>query len=278
MSQNDPEEAVRAGGVRGLTAEFLKCLRFYSRLPVPEPAWERDPHGPPDFVTTPRAVPVAGAVIGLCGAAVLGAAHLLGFGPFLTAALTIASLTLATGAFHEDGLADTADGLGGGTTPERRLAIMKDSRIGAFGGAALVLAYALRIAGLAELIARLGPLGGAAAVVLVAALSRSAGLILMALLPPARMTGSSYTAGRPERGAVAVAWAICAALGAAAALAGALPWLGIVLSFVLAAGIARAMAKLAWRLIGGQTGDVGGAVQQLTEVAAYLGLLIAARP
>ena len=75
-----------------------------------------------------------------------------------------------------------------------------------------------------------------------------------------------------------MAWAICAALGAATALTGALPWLGIVLSFVLAVGVARAVAKLAWRLIGGQTGDVGGAVQQLAEVAAYLGLLIAARP
>jgi adenosylcobinamide-GDP ribazoletransferase len=283
MSRNDPEERpARADGERalvlGLLADLLKCLRFYSRLPVPVPAWERDPHGPPDFSTMPRAVPVAGAIIGLCGAAVLGLSHLLSLGALVTAALAIASLTLVTGAFHEDGLADAADGLGGGSTPERRLEIMKDSRIGSYGGAALVLAYALRIAALAELIARLGPSGAGAAVVLAAALSRTAGLLLMTLLPPARMAGSSYAVGRPDGGVVAVAWAICAALGLAAALVSSLPFLGVVLAFLLAAGIALAMTKLSARLIGGHTGDIGGAVQQLAEVAATLGLLIAARP
>ena len=275
------------GGPRGTTfaegawaylADVLKCLRFYSRLPVPEPAWEADPHGTPDFATMPRVVPVAGAVIGLCGAAVLGAAHLLGLGVFLTAALTIASLTLVTGAFHEDGLADAADGLFGGSTPDRRLEIMRDSRIGSYGGAALILAYVLRVAALAELIARTGPLGAGTAVVLAAALSRSAGLILMTLLPPARMAGSSYAVGRPDGGVVAQAWVICAALGFAAALASPLPFLGVALAFLLAAGAALAMTRLSRRLIGGQTGDVGGATQQLAEIAAYLGLLIVARP
>ena len=277
MSENDPEAGIRAS-VRDLPGQLLKCLRFYSRLPVPEPAWERDPHGPPDFATMPRVVPVAGAAIGTCGAAALGAAHLLGLGALLTAALTIASLTLATGAFHEDGLADAADGLFGGSTPERRLEIMRDSRIGSYGGAALVLAYALRIAALAELIGRAGPFGAAAAVVFAAALSRSAGLVLMTLLPPARMAGSSYAVGRPEGGVVAVAWAICAVIGLAAALASPLSFAGVALAFLLAAGAALLMVRLARRLIGGQTGDVGGAVQQLAEVAAYLGLLIAARP
>ncbi|HEX8664544.1 MAG TPA: adenosylcobinamide-GDP ribazoletransferase [Beijerinckiaceae bacterium] len=276
---SDPEgESAWREGARAYLADVLKCLRFYSRLPVPEPAWERDPHGPPDFATMPRVVPVAGAVIGLCGAAVLGAAHLLGLGAFLTAALTVAGLTLATGAFHEDGLADAADGLFGGSTPERRLEIMRDSRIGSYGGAALVLAYVLRIAALAELVVRAGPSGAAAAVVLTAALSRSAGLILMILLPPARMAGSSYAVGRPDGGIVAQAWVICAAMGLAAALASLLPFLGVALAFLLATGVAFMMTRLARRLIGGQTGDVGGAVQQLAEIAAYLGLLIAARP
>jgi adenosylcobinamide-GDP ribazoletransferase len=279
MSWNDSGKATaRADGVRALLADLLKCLRFYSRLPMPEPAWEHDPHGAPDFRTMPRVVPVAGAVIGSCGAAVLGIAHLFGLGAFVTAALTIASLTLVTGAFHEDGLADTADGLGGGATPERRLEIMRDSRIGSYGGAALALAYALRVACLAELIARLGPSGAAAAVVVAAALSRSAGLLLMTLLPPARMAGASYAVGRPDGGAVAAAWAICTVMGLAAALVSPLPFAGVALSFLLAAGAALAMTRLAGRLISGQTGDVGGAVQQLAEIAAYLGLLIAARP
>jgi adenosylcobinamide-GDP ribazoletransferase len=278
--QNDrPKEAsVLASGLRELPGELLKCLRFYSRLPVPEPAWERDPHGPPDFGAMAPAVPLAGAVIGLCGATVLGAAQALALGAVLTAALAVASLTLATGAFHEDGLADAADGLGGGSTPERRLAIMKDSRIGSYGAAALVVAYALRIAALAELIGRIGPTGAAAAIVFAAALSRTAPLILLTLLPPARASGLSYAGRRPEGRIVAAAWAVCAVLGIAAALVGRVPLLGIGLAFLVAAVIARGMTKLSWRLIGGHTGDVAGAVQQLVEVAAYLGLLIAARP
>jgi adenosylcobinamide-GDP ribazoletransferase len=77
---------------------------------------------------------------------------------------------------------------------------------------------------------------------------------------------------------VAQAWVICAALGFAAALASPLPFLGVALAFLLAAGAALAMTRLSRRLIGGQTGDVGGATQQLAEIAAYLGLLIVARP
>jgi adenosylcobinamide-GDP ribazoletransferase len=277
MAANEhPDRAEAAAGLRRHYADLLKCLRFYSRLPVPAPAWERDPYGPPDFATMPRAVPVAGAIIGAVGAAVLVAAQMLGLGTWVTAALAVASLTLVTGAFHEDGLADTADGFGGGSTPERRLEIMKDSRIGSYGGAALVLAYVLRIACLAELLARVGSLGAATAVVLVAALSRSAGLLLMTLLPPARLTGSSYAAGQPQPDVVALAWGLCAAFGVTAGMATPLSFPGILLAFLLAAGIALAMTRLSKRLIGGQTGDVGGAIQQLAEIAAYLGLLIAA--
>jgi adenosylcobinamide-GDP ribazoletransferase len=113
---------------------------------------------------------------------------------------------------------------------------------------------------------------------LVAALSRSAGLLLMTLLPPARMTGSSYAVGQPEPGATALAFGICAAFGLAAGIATPLPFPGVLLAFLLAAAIALAMTRLSKRLIGGQSGDVGGAIQQLAEIAAYLGLLIAARP
>src|SRR3954471_4031974 len=133
-----PERADAAAALRALYADLLRCLRFYSRLPVPAPAWEPDPYGPPDFATMPRMLPVAGAIIGAVGAAVLVGAQMLGLGAFVTAALAVASLTLVTGAFHEDGLADTADGFGGGSTPERRLEIMKDSRIGSYWRAALV--------------------------------------------------------------------------------------------------------------------------------------------
>jgi adenosylcobinamide-GDP ribazoletransferase len=274
------EQTVRSltAGGKELLGELLRCLRFYSRLPVPVLASELDPYGQPSFATMPRVVPLAGAVIGVAGALVLLAAHGLGFGTWLCALLAVAMLTLATGAFHEDGLADTADGFGGGATPERRLEIMKDSRIGTYGAAALILVYLLRIVCVAELLARLGPLGAMAALVLVGALSRTAALVLMTLLPPARTTGASYAAGQPEPAVVIVAWLICGVLGLAAGIASPLPWLGILLAFLFAAALALVATRLSARLIGGQTGDVGGAIQQLAEVAAYLGLLIAAGP
>jgi adenosylcobinamide-GDP ribazoletransferase len=279
MHDQSPGQARTArSGAKELLGDFLRCLRFYSRLPVPVLSSDMDPYGPPDFATMPRVVPFAGAVIGCVAALVLLTASALGFGVWLCAALAVAALTLATGALHEDGLADAADGLGGGSTPERRLEIMKDSRIGSYGGAALILAYLLRIACLGEILARLGPFGAAAALVLVAALSRTAGLVLMTLLPPARMVGSAYAAGQPEPGVVIVAWLACAALALAAGIATPLPWLGLLLAFLFAGAVALAMTRLSARLIGGQTGDVGGAIQQLAEIVAYLGLLIAARP
>jgi adenosylcobinamide-GDP ribazoletransferase len=273
-------EIAGAGGIRvlAMVGEIVRCLRFYSRIPVPALTWESDPHGPPDFRTMPRVVPVAGALIGCFGGAAVLAGHTLGLGAFVTAALAIAVLTLVTGAFHEDGLADTADGFGGGTTPERRLEIMKDSRIGSYGGAALVLAYALRIACLAELIAAAGAANAAAAGVLTAALSRTAALIVMAALPPARVTGSAYAAGQAPVASVGTAWLICAALGLVLVFTTSLRAAGVALGFVLAAAAAVVMTRLSRRLIGGQTGDVGGAIQQVAEIAAFIGLLIAAKP
>lgn len=275
---NDLTVASDPGLPQRLAADVLRCLRFYSRLPVPVLPWENDPHRPPDFETMPRLVPIAGAVIGTVGAAMLLLAEALGLGNSIAAALSVATLTLATGAFHEDGLADTADGFGGGATPAGRLEIMKDSRIGAFGGAALILAYALRIAALAELISRLGPWTSAVAVILVAASSRTAGLILMTLIPPARMAGWSYAVGQPSWRTLGVAWLVCAVLASLAALTAPLAPAGILLALILAAFVALIMTRLSSKLIGGQTGDVGGATQQLAEIAALLGLLIAARP
>src|SRR5919107_5691223 len=186
-------------GWQAWAVDLARAVRFYSRLPVPRLTFEGDPHALPDFRTMTRALPVAGLVIGIVPALVLGVALALRLGPWLSAALSIATLTLVTGAFHEDGLADTADGFGGGTTPERRLAIMRDPLIGSFGGSALVLAFTLRIAALATLSDRLAPGEAALAVVIVAAVSRTAGLMPLAQLPPARIDGTAYSLGPPSR-------------------------------------------------------------------------------
>ncbi|WP_188311992.1 adenosylcobinamide-GDP ribazoletransferase [Salinarimonas soli] len=268
----------RETGWRAVAADAVRCLRFYSRLPAPVLPWEGDPHAAPDFAVTPRALPIAGAVIGAAGALVLGLAHALGFGPALSAALAVGALVAATGAFHEDGLADTADGFWGGHTRERRLEIMRDSRIGSYGAAALVLSLIVRILALATLVERAGPLAGAMALVVMAALSRTGALDVMIALDPARSSGASHAVGRPLPRTVATAWALCAALGLALGLVGGLPLPGLALAFAAAALTAWGMTALSRARLGGYTGDVVGATQQVAEIAAFLALLACLRP
>ncbi|SFU73384.1 cobalamin-5'-phosphate synthase [Methylobacterium sp. 174MFSha1.1] len=254
-------------------ADLAACLRFYSRLPVPALPGETDVHAAPDFRTVPRMLPLAGLVIGAAGAVALAASLALGLGPFLAATLALAFTTLVTGALHEDGLADVADGFGGGATPTRRLEIMRDSRIGAYGAAALVLSYALRIGALATLADRIG-WRVAVAFLMAAALSRTAALWPLCRLPPARPDGAAHAVGRPTTATHATAWALCLAVLAAAGLLG-LPWLSLSLAGLLAFLAAWTLSRMAARLVGGQTGDVIGASQQLAEIAALLALVIA---
>jgi adenosylcobinamide-GDP ribazoletransferase len=152
---------------------------------------------------------------------------------------------------------------------------MKDSLIGSFGASALALAFALRIAALATLAERLPAGSAAAAVLIAAALSRTAGLLPLTLLPPARREGASYEVGRPSRDALAGAGILAAAIAVVLGLLGDLPPLGIGLMLVLSYAVGRALTRLSARLIGGQTGDVAGAVQQAAEILALLGLLVA---
>src|SRR5690606_17884753 len=151
-----------------------------------------------------------------------------GLGAWLAAMLAVATMTVTTGAFHEDGLADTADSFGG-ATPERRLAIMRDSWIGSFGTAALILAFGLRIGALAALASRAGPSTACAALLIAASLSRTAGLMPLVFLPPARLDGASHAVGQPTRDtflfAVALAVGLAILIGALAGL----PRAGIVL-------------------------------------------------
>ena len=267
------EDADPAFPGAALTYDLAGCLRFYSRLPVPPLPGEDDPHAVPDFRTLPRMLPLAGLVLGLPGALVMLAAWGLGLGPFLAATLALAAGVLVTGALHEDGLADVADGFGGGSTPARRLEIMRDSRIGAYGGVALMLSLALRIGALATLLDRGGHLA-VLALVLAAALSRTAALAPLALLPPTRLDGAGAAVGRPSRRTLSTAGALALGLTLLGLTLG-LPLLGGTLMLVLSALAALGVTALARRSIGGQTGDVVGAAQQGAEIAALLGLVAA---
>ncbi|MCM2561387.1 adenosylcobinamide-GDP ribazoletransferase [Lutimaribacter sp. EGI FJ00015] len=211
------------------------------------------------------AYPLAGAVVaGLAG--VLGwAALALGLTPALAAGLALAALIVVTGALHEDGLADCADGFWGGWTRDRRLEIMKDSRIGAYGVLALVLGVGLRWAALTALFAK----GWVVAPLIIAAMgSRAAMPALMAALPHARDTGLSHQVGRPDARAATVALAL--GLLAAVLLGGLATAFWATAAALLSA---LAVARLARARIGGQTGDVLGATQQCCEIAILLALV-----
>ncbi len=252
------------------------CLRFYSRLPVPQLPGEPDPHRSPDFTRLPRMLPLAGAILALPAAVTLAAASLAGLGPFLSAALAVAIMATTTGGLHEDGLADFADGLGGGSDRARILTIMRDSRIGSYGALTLFLALALRIGALATLLDRIS-LAAATALVLAAALSRVAALLPMVLLPPARADGLSAAVGRPGRASLGMAGGIAVLLAALALPLGLGP-VGIVAMACLAGLAALAITGVAKQRLGGQTGDVIGACQQAAEILALLGLVSAVAP
>lgn len=252
----------------------LKMLRFYSRLPVPVFAFETAAHAMPDFSRHAWAVPLAGAMIGACGAAIGGLALMLGLSPLIVASLAIASLVFLTGAFHEDGLADSADGLWGGMSAERRLDIMKDSRIGTFGGAALALSLILRIAALSELY-RL--IGGDAGWLLLASggLTRTLALLPTQLLEPATRHGLGAKAQAP--GEVALGVALFLGVGMMATATSALDLLigFVIVSNVLGLALWWVIATLRTK-IGGYTGDSLGATQQVCEIILLVGLAAAA--
>ncbi len=201
-------------------------------------------------------------MVGLVGALVYGLAYRLGLPFWPAAALCVAATMMLTGCLHEDGLADTVDGFGGGATRERKLEIMRDSRIGTYGVCALVIAILLRVSALA-LIGATGPV--TAALIAAHAAGRAVMPAFMALLPPARGDGLSASAGQPPFGSVA----------AAAVLGVVILFLCLGLGHGLAALIVLviATALMGWlsaNQIGGQTGDVLGAVEQVGEIVVLL--------
>ncbi|MGU3493792.1 adenosylcobinamide-GDP ribazoletransferase [Xanthobacteraceae bacterium A53D] len=251
------------------------ALRFYSRIPLPARAGDESAFAPPDLARIGYAIPLAGAALGAIGALILVAAYLAGLPTLVCAALAVTAQVLATGAFHEDGLADTADGFGGGSTIARKLEIMRDSRVGTYGACALVLSLLLRVALIQGLLA-IGPITAAAGLIAAAGISRAAGILLLEFLPHARADGASAAIGQPGPKAAGRAGLVGALLAAVVIV----PVQGV---GPASAGIGAVflalfvMTRLSRRMIGGQTGDVAGAVQQIAEIAFLLAVLILAR-
>ncbi len=239
---------------------FLIALTFLTRLPGPSGL----EHSEGRLARSARYFPLVGVIVGLIGGVVYFLCSML-FTPLVSAGLAIMASVMATGALHEDGLADSSDGLGALRDRDRALDIMRDSRIGTFGATALLLSFGLRWASLSALAGN----DGLIAMVLAHTISR-------AVLVPVLMSGhrartrglASSIAGGVRAGEVLVALLL------AFAVAMIVPVPGLV---AIAAAVVVAGMQLAFilRFLGGYTGDGLGAIQQVSEIAVLVALSVA---
>jgi adenosylcobinamide-GDP ribazoletransferase len=218
--------------------------------------------GSDDLVRASWALPVAGILVGATGAAAFWAATALRLPATIAAALALVATLLLTGGLHEDGLADTADGFGGGWDRTRKMEIMHDSRLGTYGACALVMSLLLRWAALSAM----GSTARAAAALVAAHVAARAVLpAFMHVVPPARVDGLSARAGQPALRAAAAA-----AFVGVLTLAATMGFTAAVIGLLLATVAGFLIAGLCLRQIGGQTGDVLGALEQVIEIVILL--------
>jgi adenosylcobinamide-GDP ribazoletransferase len=246
--------------------EWLDDLKmafgFLTRLPVPHP----DGTAPPNFARAYRLFPVVGGLIGLAMGVLCLALRQVGVPDLAAAALVLGAGALLTGALHEDGLADVADGFGGGRDIEARLAIMRDSRIGTYGAMTLLVSFAAKLSALVAI-----PDGYVVQSLIAShALARGVLPVLALELPYARQDGLARAGGQPDTATAMVACGLALLIALLS-----LSWLDVLWA-VVAAGISGLIiARLALRQIGGQTGDVLGAAEQVAETAILV--LLAAK-
>jgi adenosylcobinamide-GDP ribazoletransferase len=242
--------------------DLRTALAFLTRLPMPHP----EAAMPQNFARAQRMFPIVGAAIGgVVGLLCLGL-RLIGVPDLAGAALALGASAMLTGALHEDGLADVADGFGGGRDPAAKLEIMHDSRLGTYGALILLVSFVARASALSAL-----PDGFVVQSLIAAyALARGALPAMARRLAYARKDGLAANAGRPDLATAATAGGLAVVIAVLA-----LPWLVALCAALMAAAAAAGMAWLAQRQIGGQTGDVLGAAEQVAETAILL--LLAAK-
>ncbi len=250
----------------GLIDDLVMALRFFSRLPTGDA-----PHEKPDLGRIAMALPLASVVMGL-GPILLLAGVWLGLPAYFAAALSVAAMVVVGGGMMEDSLADAADGLFGGSTLERRLEILKDSRHGTYGVSALCLFLVLRVTAIGS-VATINPLAAAALWLAANIAGRSGALWVAVALPPARAEGAAAAAGKLPASrfwiGAALALILVFVVGAPAS-----SLLGVIFSALSVVLVVLAWTALCKRLVGGQTGDLIGAAAGLGEIAALAVLLI----
>ena len=241
--------------------EWLDDLRtavaFLTRLPMPHPQGA----SPENFVRAHRLFPVVGAAIGAAVGLLCLGLRAIGLPDLAAAALALGASALLTGALHEDGLADVADGFGGGRDPAAKLEIMRDSRLGTYGALMLLVIFVAKVSALATLPDAFVVQGLIAA----HALARGVLPFMSMSLPYARKDGLAANAGRPDSTTAATAGALALIMAWLV-----LPWREAFCAALAAAACAAGIAWLAQQQIGGQTGDVLGGAEQLGETTILL--------
>lgn len=243
-------------------AEMRVAMTLLTRVPagrINDPA--------PSIADACWAFPIAGLVVGAVTALVLVGTLLAGMPKEIAVGLALTASVVTTGGLHEDGLADVADGFGGGHNRDRKLEIMRDSRIGSYGALALILTLGLRWLAMAVVVGD-DALLATSATVAIAVASRAGLPVALALLPAARNEGLGRDAARPKWVSVAIALAL--GLGSVVLLIGSRTALAIAIGQMITILLA---SWLAFRQIGGQTGDVLGATQQAADLSAWIALV-----
>jgi adenosylcobinamide-GDP ribazoletransferase len=249
---------------QGWYADLKICIQLLTRLPV----YISDSQEGFSISGASRLFPIVGAIVGIIAAAVLWVGSWFTFPSAIWALLALLTMTLVTGALHEDGLADTFDGLGGGLTREQKLSIMRDSQIGSYGVMALLFSFGLRWAALTE-ITEQGFDVVLMSLIATAAASRAALPAVMHFIPVAREDGLSVGAGKPSFDR-----AITALLIGVGFLLFLLGFRTCIVAIGLSALVAGMFVYFVAMRLGGQTGDVLGATQQITETTIFLAILI----
>jgi adenosylcobinamide-GDP ribazoletransferase len=244
--------------IAALTTELRTGLAFLTRLPLVGSASASGA----DVVRASWTFPIVGVVIGLIGALAYWLADSVGLHYFVSGVLAVGATVLVTGCLHEDGLADTIDGFGGGGSAMHKLDIMRDSRVGAYGTSALVLSLMLRAGAIANLA---DPVLVAPGLIAAHAGARATIPLFMRLVPPAQQDGLSADAGRPPQRTTLVS-----ALIGLMVLVPCLSFGGTLVALLFLAAAIGLLAWLCMREIGGQTGDVLGAVEQVSEILILL--------
>lgn len=244
----------------------IQALSFLSRIPLPNFAFKS---GALPINQITGFFPLAGMVLGGLASIVMVGSNYIGLPPLASSIIAIATLSLLTGALHDDGLGDTADGFFGGNTPEKRLEIMKDSHIGTFAALTLIAFFTMKIVLLSAVIERSGLYSATICLITIEAASRAAMVAFWYKIPSARTHGLSANIGAPADNAFWTA-----------------QWSGLLIfavGFIYISGLTTflyafiatvctvfAFAKLSLNKIGGQTGDTLGACQQLVTLTLLI--------